>query len=293
MNEQNRPRLTDAEIAARLHDYADAAEREVPSAPAPTGQRPWWRSPLAGFAAAAALVVVVVSAALTVGGSDDEVITPADDGRSGTVDPVENRTPSVPMSVPGSVPDSGSGGTSVPVYTEAPPIGPRLHAPTDDEHLVTFDSIGPYADGMEVPMDDPGVSYDPSFQPGCGAWYPQGVPGQSEADSRGLVLGIGSPGESVPFTVGTLYVSDPAYRTASGVGVGTDLESLRWVYGSDLVVDRLDGWENPTDGLLASYRDVAAVRDGDRALTFTLENDVVTEVKVSEADFWGDDEGCV
>ena len=62
--------------------------------------------------------------------------------------------------------------------------------------------------------------------------------------------------------------------------------------GDDLVVDRADGWDRPTDGLLASYQDVAAVRNGDRALTFYLRDDVVETVKLSNVDSWGDDEGC-
>lgn len=85
---------------------------------------------------------------------------------------------------------------------------------------------------------------------------------------------------------------NPAYRTASGVGVGTTLATLERVYGGDLVLDRMDGWEHPTDGLLASYQDVAAVRSGERAITFYLLDDAVSTVTVSAADFRGDDEGC-
>ena len=85
---------------------------------------------------------------------------------------------------------------------------------------------------------------------------------------------------------------NPRYRTASGVGIGTPLEALERVYGSRLVVDRVDGWDRPTQGLLASYQDVAAVRDGDRAITYTLRDDVVEAIEVSDAASWGDDEGC-
>lgn len=181
----------------------------------------------------------------------------------------------------------------LPTTTMVTASDPPLQPARDDAHLITFDSVGPHRLGMEVAAEDPDVAYDPSFRPGCGAWYPDGVPERSETDARGVVAGIGRTDESDPFTVNTLYVwADPAFRTASGVGVGTDLASLQGVYRSDLVVDRMDGSGNPTDGLLALYRDVAAVRNGDRAITFTLEGDVVAQVKVSDADFWGDDEGC-
>ncbi len=84
-----------------------------------------------------------------------------------------------------------------------------------------------------------------------------------------------------------------AYRSPSAIGVGTDLATLERVYGSDLVVDRADGWDAPTAGLLGSYSDVAAIRDDSRAITYTLTDDLVSEVKVGSAEFWGDDEGCV
>lgn len=53
-----------------------------------------------------------------------------------------------------------------------------------------------------------------------------------------------------------------------------------------------DGWDTPTQGLLGSYQDVAAVRNGDHALTFLLTDDTVQVVKVSYFTSWGDDEGC-
>lgn len=55
------------------------------------------------------------------------------------------------------------------------------------------------------------------------------------------------------------------YQTASGVGIGTAPDSLRCIYGDRLVIDRADGWETPTNGLLALYTDVATVRYGDAA----------------------------
>jgi hypothetical protein len=74
--------------------------------------------------------------------------------------------------------------------------------------------------------------------------------------------------------------------------VGTTLGALQGIYGDRLVVDLRDGWEHSTDGLLASYQDVAAVRHGARALTFLLSDGRVQAVKLSDAAFWGDDEGC-
>jgi hypothetical protein len=85
---------------------------------------------------------------------------------------------------------------------------------------------------------------------------------------------------------------NPTYRTASGVGIGTKLATLQRVYGDDLLIDRIDPEQTPTDGLRAMYQDVAAVRNDDSALTFLLRYGVVESVKVSDAEFWGDDEGC-
>ena len=64
-----------------------------------------------------------------------------------------------------------------------------------------------------------------------------------------------------------MRIDSSRYRTVSGVGVGTSLATLQRIY-RDLVVDRADGWDSPTGGLLASYLDVAAIRSGDRAITF-------------------------
>ena len=93
--------------------------------------------------------------------------------------------------------------------------------------------------------------------------------------------------------IAEIKVADPAYRTASGVGVGSELATIQSVYGDRLVIDRADGWDAPTDGLLALYNDVAAVREGSAALTFVLGNDAVTQIELSPAGNWGDDEGCV
>lgn len=416
MSEQNRPRPTDAEIAARLHDYADAAEREVP--PTPARESPSrWGALMAVAAVAAALVVVVAGAVvLSSRSSDDLVVTPADGGRpdgatapktegettvlrygepcpgamvtldqvatADPVFPVENaqqlgympfrfriagvgadewvelvvdypsfgRRSSAPVVDESTVlmcnpmsdstepvevqaqildtPDptihvlvdnplppgedvlvivTGGPGTTAENllsalvtfrWSEPPPptttvtaSEPPLQPARDEDHLIGFGSVAMFKVGKQVPATAGGVDISSDFGGLCGYWNPI-PPSELPGYWEGVTMVVTRDDESQPATVGAIYISDPEFRTASGVGVGTDLASLRQVYGSDLVVDRPDGWESPTDGLLASYRDVAAVRKGDRALTFTLTDDVVSEVKVSDADFWGDDEGC-
>ncbi|PID53940.1 MAG: hypothetical protein CSB46_05220 [Micrococcales bacterium] len=83
------------------------------------------------------------------------------------------------------------------------------------------------------------------------------------------------------------------YETTEGINIGTELATLRKVYGDRLVVDRADGPDKPTEDLLGLYQDVAGVRSGDSSLTFYLREDAVTEIKVAGADEWGDDEGCL
>lgn len=152
---------------------------------------------------------------------------------------------------------------------------------------VTFDRIGSVRLGQVVDASEVDFEFHP-----CGYW-PTGLdasgfddPGQSPT---ALVDGSGDQP-----VLSIVYIRlNPVYRTASGVGVGTTLATLERIYGDDLVVDRSDGWEHPTGGLLASYQDVAAVRNADRALTFYLRGDVVETIKLSSAQFWGDDEGCV
>jgi hypothetical protein len=177
--------------------------------------------------------------------------------------------------------------TTTTVTGSDPPLRPAV----DDDRLIAFGRVAGFEVGREVPVNTGGMDVSSDFGGLCGYWNPV-PPSELPGHWDGMTMLVTRNDDPDLVTVGALYISDPGYRTASGVGLGTDLESLQRVYGSDLVVDRADGWENPTDGLLASYKDVAAVRDGDRALTFTLENDVVIGVKVSDADFWGDDEGC-
>jgi hypothetical protein len=186
---------------------------------------------------------------------------------------------------------TGSTTTSEPTTTPAPtlptpaPEGPSDLAVPEPGREITFAGAGDVTLGDAL---DPALvtSHEGSA---CGYWGPQEPSHDGDEPLRGLAAGATS---TAP-TVATVEVrNNPRYRTASGVGIGTTLASLERIYGDDLVVDRADGWEHPTGDLLAQYQDVAAVRNGAHALTFSLTDDAVSAVKVSDAEFWGDDEGC-
>ncbi len=165
-----------------------------------------------------------------------------------------------------------------PSSSEAPPATdplPTSAAPAATSSLIAFEGIGGMGPGDGLSESE----VDSEFPP-CGYW------------DFGNIFGTAT------LTGGSWEVVDvrtrsSAYRSPSAIGVGTDLATLERVYGSDLVVDRADGWDAPTAGLLGSYSDVAAIRDDSRAITYTLTDDLVSEVKVGSAEFWGDDEGCV
>jgi hypothetical protein len=163
------------------------------------------------------------------------------------------------------------------------PEGPDL-APADPGREITFAGVAEVRLGEQL---DPS-EVAPHGDSGCGYWGPSEPTHDGDEPLGGLVDGATGPSPRVT----SIMVRNPTYRTASGVGVGTTLATLQRIYGDDLVVDRSDGWEHPTDGLLGYYQDVAAIRDGGHALTFSLRSDVVEVVKVSAAEFWGDDEGC-
>ena len=162
---------------------------------------------------------------------------------------------------------------------------PDLQAATPGREI-TFEGIGDVRLGDVV---EPADVF--TFGPGddCGSWGPVEPSHDGDEPLRGEVSGAST---DQPRVIRIKVWQNPTYRTASGVGVGTKLETLRRIYGDRLVVDRADGWESPTDGLLASYTDVAGVREGDAALTYHLRDDVVDAVKLSSANDWGDDEGC-
>ncbi|MFN7151654.1 MAG: hypothetical protein ACK4V6_19520, partial [Microthrixaceae bacterium] len=187
--------------------------------------------------------------------------------------------------------------TTVTLDPTVPTVPPSIPLPDDLQEAppgreITFTGIGDVQLGQVVPPER--VSSELG-QSGCGYW-PDGEVVQS-ADAPPTAL-VGGADTAEPRVTAVYLRNNSTYRTASGIGIGTALATLERIYGERLVVDLADGWEYPTDGLLASYRPVAAVRDGDRAITYTLTAPVdpatstVEAVKVSAADFWGDDEGC-
>ena len=150
---------------------------------------------------------------------------------------------------------------------------------------ITFDGAGDVRIGQVLDPSDVTQYETPGS---CGYWGPNEPSHDGDEPLGGLVAAANT---SAP-TVRSIMVRNSRYRTASGVGTGTSLATLQRIYGTDLVLDRLEALHQPTDGLVASYNDVAAIRHGDRALTFVLQADRVIVVKVSAANFWGDDEGC-
>lgn len=177
--------------------------------------------------------------------------------------------------------------TTVPTTSTAPaPMSlPGLEEPAPGRE-VTFDGIGDVRLGDPV---DPSTVDTIGEGDDCGWWGPLEPSHDGDEPLRGEVRGASS---SQPTVSRIKVFENPTYRTAAGVGIGTPLDTLRQVYGDRLVVDPADGWEQPTDGLLALYTDVAAVREDANALTFLLRDDVVESIKLSTADDWGDDEGC-
>lgn len=165
------------------------------------------------------------------------------------------------------------------------PDGPDLEAPEPGREI-TFDGIGDVRLGDTLGPTEFDRHESPDTT--CGYWGPS-EPSHDGDEPLGGLLSIDG---DVGTIISVMVWENPRYRTASGVGVGTTLETLERIYGDDLVLDRADGWDSPTAGLLGSYVDVAAVRNGDTALTFYLRGDVVQTIKLSSADFWGDDEGC-
>lgn len=207
-------------------------------------------------------------------------------GGACTTDAIDNAPSTTVVTEPPSTASSVSSTstTSSSVPDSIPPAGPDLQ-PAQPGSAISFDGAGDMRIGQRV---DPSLvqQYEPPSS--CGYWGLNEPPHDGDEPLSGLVAAANT---SDP-TVRSIMVRSSSYRTASGVGIGTSLATLQRIYGNDLVLDRLDELHQPTDGLVAYYNDVAAIRNGDRALTFALRADQVAAIKVSAADFWGDDEGC-
>lgn len=237
-----------------------------------------------GFAiATGAVAVVAVVVALVVVISDEEPTTRrVESATRGQAETSEATTDLTTSTVSSATTLVGPTATS----TSTPSAGKEgLVAPAGDELTIRFDGVGPVAlgqveSGFSTNWDiaDAAVG-DCASRDAAGGWW--------------LGSLTGDPSDPTKARLFEIQVEDSRYRTASGVGVGTSLEALRRVYGDQLVVDEMDGWEHPTNGLLAMYTKVAGVREGNQALTFVLDEDErVRQVEVSYVDGWGDDEGC-
>ncbi len=207
-------------------------------------------------------------------------------GGACTSDAIDNAPTTAVVTEPPSTASSVSttSTTSSSVPDSIPPAGPDLQ-PTEPGRVISFDGAGDAHIGQR---SDPSLVQQYELPSSCGYWGLNEPAHDGDEPLSGLVAAANT---SDP-TVRSIMVRSSSYRTASGVGIGTSLATLQRIYGNDLVLDRLDELHQPTDGLLASYNDVAAIRHGDRALTFALRADRVVAVKVSAANFWGDDEGC-
>lgn len=155
-----------------------------------------------------------------------------------------------------------------------------LADPTDDLHTVRPEGFG----GHEIGRSETVASGDNCTE---------------IVDDASIV--VFEPSSGADATVSYVFTRNDLYRTPEGIGVGTPLSTLHAIYGDRLVVDRLDGFSanmpgnTGTDGLTGLFTDVAGVRFGEMALTFTLSaEDTVDGVKASRATNWGDlDEGVV
>jgi hypothetical protein len=183
---------------------------------------------------------------------------------------------------------STNAGSHTPPSTEGEPPDaglPDLQAPEPGREI-TFEGVGDTRLGQVL---DPSEVTQYEGGGSCGYWGPQEPSHDGDEPPGGLVSGADGPSPRIR----TIMVwTNLRYRTASGVGIGTTLATLERIYGDQLVVDDPDAEFTPTDGLVAYYQRVAAVRNGDSALTFYLHEDAVRAVKLSPAEFWGDDEGC-
>jgi hypothetical protein len=251
------------------------------------GNRPP-RTPLVVLAAA--VVAAVVAGGIWLAQPVDDVDVTGTTPDATHIDP-PRPDPSQPEP---SERDEETGGEPEPAPVDGTPTPEQADqgavdlVPPDPGYEIRFGSVGDIAIGDAL---EPSVVH-PHFESACGTWGPIEPTHNNAQPLGGLAADANS---NSPKVVSIKVESNPAFRTASGVGVGTSLQTLGRVYGSDLKVDQADGWDRPTDGLLALYQPVAAIQNADQAITFLIDpaSNSVAAIKVSEAIFWGDDEGCV
>lgn len=162
----------------------------------------------------------------------------------------------------------------------------------DRANPITFNGIGGLHPGQPVDELD-GLGFD--------------VPAEGDIDRESacrsarhriydgihLLIGGASFEES---KVSAVYFTDQSFTTSSGMRVGSSLADLQNQYGDRLGVFRLgEAQEATIDGhpVAVAYTDLAVVLDRSTGMTFYLdEEDRVREIKISDFDFLGDDEGC-
>jgi hypothetical protein len=240
---------------------------------------------------AAASVAALVVAAVTVAGDEDEVVVRDDPVTTTVPAPTPAPTTVAPTTV---APTTTPASTTVAPTTAAPTTAAPTTTPASGDPLAgaTVDAtgIGPLRVGMTL---DELAGWEQDFElgPTCGAVTPN-------PDTWDRLRGRVVQGDDGVFRVDAVYTADAGIRTAEGLGVGSTIDEVRGTYGDRLIERRPEvdatGTIVHTDPPYAYYGAVAAVFEGDTAITFWLDplGESVDYIKVSTRDFAGDDEGC-